>query len=77
MKSRDIFGLILRTAGLLVILYCGWNLAAAFYCVLTGQQFGTYFFYGIPGVVVGILLVSLARHIVRFSYPGNKDDSDA
>ena len=77
MKARDIFGLILRAAGLLLILYCSWNLLAAVYCMLTGQQFGAYFCYGTPGVIAGILVIAFARQIVRFSYPGNKDDSDA
>ncbi len=77
MKARDIFGLILRIVGLLLFLYCSWNVVAACYCMLTGQQFGPYFYYGIPGVIAGVLLISLARYIVGFSYPGNKDDSDA
>jgi len=77
MKSRDIFGLVLRTVGLLLMIYCCWNVAAAIYDMLTGREFGVYFFYGIPGFIVGVLLILLARYIVRLSYPGNKDDSDA
>jgi uncharacterized membrane protein len=77
MKARDIFGLIVRTVGLFLIIYSSWNVMGGVYSMLTGQQFGAYFFYGIPGLLVGILLVGLARYFVRFSYPGNKDDSDS
>jgi hypothetical protein len=77
MKAQDWFGLIIRVVGLILLLYSCWNLSAAIYFIATGRtEFMPYIFYGVPGVIVGILLISLARYIVRFSYHGNRNDSD-
>lgn len=83
MKARDIFGIIVRTAGLCAILYSIWNLAFGVVTVLgllAEPQVGAvtaYFTFGIPALIAGILLMLLGRQIVRLCYPDNKDDSDA
>ena len=77
MKARDIFGLFVRGVGVLLFLYSAWNLAWAFYSLATGEQGSLmYFINGLPGALVGVLMVGLGRYIVRASYPGNKDDSE-
>jgi hypothetical protein len=84
MKARDIFGIIVRTVGLCAVLYSIWNLAFGVIMVFGlfdgGSQTGSvvaYFTFGVPALIVGILLMLLARPIVRVCYPDNKDDSDA
>ncbi len=84
MKARDIFGIIVRTTGLCAFLYSVWNLvfgviaAIGFFgSALQLGQATAYFTFGVPALVVGILLMLLGRQIVRLCYPDNKDDSDA
>jgi hypothetical protein len=84
MKARDIFGLIVRTFGLIVLLYSIWYLAlgVAFLFQALPEKghegyMGGYFTGGIPGFIVGLVLLRFGRQIVRFSYPKDKDDTDA
>jgi hypothetical protein len=84
MKARDIFGIIVRTAGLCAVLYSIWNLAFAIFMALglfgsatPPGQVTAYFAFGVPALIVGILLLRFGRQIVRFGYPENKDDAAA
>jgi hypothetical protein len=77
MKAIDIFGIIVRTTGLFLVVYGGWNLEAAFYYLFAPGNAGAYCVYGAPTVLGGILLLLLGRFIVRICYLGNKNDSDA
>ena len=77
MKAIDIFGIIVRTTGLLLVVYGGWNLEAAFYYLFAPGDAAVYFVYGAPTVFVGILLMVLGRFIARVCYLANKDDSEA
>lgn len=83
MKARDLFGVIVRTIGLCAVLYSLWNLAfgvIAVFGLLGGSWAATrvvaYFTFGVPALIIGILLMLLARPIVRICYPDNKDDSE-
>jgi hypothetical protein len=87
MKARNVFGLIVRTVGVFIILLGLWHLAAAiFETYLSSSRIVGYFFpydplmsflLGVPSLLVGVALLRFARQIVRFSYPTNKDDDDA
>ena len=84
MKGRDLFGVLVRVLGLIVILYAVWNLAFAVMFTADAlhdtsfdRDFGAYYTFGVPALIVGIGLLRFARQIVRFSYSTNKDDSDA
>ncbi|HWC59085.1 MAG TPA: hypothetical protein VHC44_05265 [Verrucomicrobiae bacterium] len=83
MKARDIFGVILRTIGVCLLLFSLWYLAFAVAYLLKALQdsnneaaVGAYFTTGVPGFIIAVLLLCFSRQIVRFSYPGNKDDSE-
>jgi hypothetical protein len=83
MKARDIFGIILRTIGVCLLLFSLWYLAfGVAYLLRTLQETSNestasvYFTTGVPGFTVAVLLLCFSRQIVRFSYPGNKDDSE-
>ena len=83
MKARNIFGLIVRIFGLCALLYALWYLAfgiafavRALHDAEHQSYMGAYFTSGIPGLIVGLGLLRFGRQIVRFSYPGEKEDSD-
>ena len=81
MKARDIFGIVIRTFGVAILLFGFWYLAFAVAqaCGMPQETHGemaAYFTSGIPAVLLGILFLRCARQIVRFSYPGDRDDSD-
>ena len=81
MKARDIFGIVIRTFGVAVLLYGFWYLsfAVAHACGMPQERpddMAAYFTSGIPAVLLGIVLLRCARQLVRFSYPGDRDDSD-
>lgn len=77
MKARDWFGLIIRVIGILLLLYSVWYLAWAVRSIFASGDFITYLVHGVPCLVLGAVFVGFARGIVRFSYPDDKDDSDA
>ncbi len=83
MKARDLFGVGVRIVGLLVLLWSLWYLAFGVAFMLRALQdsghesdMGAYFTTGIPGFVVGMVLVRFGRQIVRFCYPSDKEDSE-
>ena len=83
MKARDLFGVLIRVLGMILVLYAIWNLsfAVAFSISLLhgtshDSDMSAYYIFGVPALVVGIGLLRFGRQIVRFSYPTNKDDSD-
>jgi hypothetical protein len=81
MKARDIFGLVIRLVGLALLLYGLWYLTYAIADALgmhqeTPGEMAAYFTVGIPSALIGVFFLRCARHIVHFSYPGDKDDSD-
>jgi|GEM_PF-2862548 hypothetical protein len=71
------FGLIIRVIGILLLLYSVWYLAWAVRSIFASGDFITYLVHGVPCLVLGAVFVGFARGIVRFSYPDDKDDSDA
>jgi uncharacterized membrane protein len=77
MKARDWFGLIIRVIGLVLLLYSAWYFIWVARGIFTGGDYGIYFVQGAGCFVVGVLLLVLARFIVRLCYSDNKDDSDA
>lgn len=81
MKARDIFGIVIRLLGVVLLLYGLWYLAYAIaeLCGLPQDSPGemaAYFTAGVPATLIGVLFVRCARQIVRFSYPRDRDDSD-
>lgn len=81
LKARDIFGIIVRLAGVLLLLWGIWYLSFGI-AQLGGLpqdsrgEMASYFVCGIPSLVMGFIFLRRAREIVHFSYPGNQDDSE-
>jgi len=87
MNARNVFGIIVRSVGILLLpasvyfLTVGLGLTFGF----SGMNHGWFYeespfvclLLGIPAFVVAVGLMRFARQIVRFSYPVNKDDADA
>jgi hypothetical protein len=82
MRPNDIFGLIVRTIGLFILLYGVWMFTYGFV-----QRFGllpesehaearTYLIAGTLWLVIGGLLLRKADGLVRFAYPGNDAAED-
>ena len=79
MTARDIYGVILRVFGLYLFLWGIWNVLAgikylplSFAALLTHNStergsFG-YFFYGVPAVIAGLLMLRFAEGCVNFTY---------
>ena len=80
MKPPDLFGVIIRTIGLLVILYSLYDFLGGFDSffenLLSGGGGGdanansvlSYFVFGVPEFIVGMICFFLADWIVRLAY---------
>jgi len=84
MKPSDIFGVVVRTIGLCLMLYALWYLlfaVAEVGGILAEQSPGeerVYFLNGLGALIVALFLMRGGRRITRFSYPGEdkgKDDA--
>jgi hypothetical protein len=80
MTGRDLFGVILRVAGLLVV-YALWNLWFAFFRLVgmagpKDLQVSWYFAFGVPALLLGLYFLRGAPHVLRFSYPDRRDGTD-
>jgi len=77
MKTTEVFGIVVRTLGLIVVLIAlGLILPAMLSLVMggPGALIGL-LFYGIPALVVGLWLLRGARPIVSFAFPkGRRED---
>jgi Na+-transporting NADH:ubiquinone oxidoreductase subunit NqrF len=84
MKPSELFGVVVRATGFLIIIYSLWNVWAGFDNVLENilqaNQGGdaeapsslSYFVFGVPGLALGAVLFFLADWIVKLAY---RDDS--
>jgi hypothetical protein len=80
MKPSDLFGVVIRTVGFLVILYALYDFLGGFETffenLLQSGQDGnsssasilSYFVFGIPEFIVGVLCFFLADWIVKLAY---------
>jgi len=80
MKPSDLFGVVVRVTGFLVILYGLWNVWAGMENVienfLPANQGGdgdqpssfSYFAFGVPAFALGAILFFLAGGIVKLAY---------
>jgi len=82
MKPRDIFGIILRSVALYLVIWGSWNsiagmryFVATLAALLSGSankcNFG-FFIYGIPALLGGILILWFADAVVNWTYPSKK-----
>lgn len=77
MKPFELFGVLVRTAGFLIVLYGMWelwggaeNVVENFLSSDNGEQTSSFSFFadGVPALVVGVLIFFLADWIVRLAY---------
>ena len=80
MKPSDLFGVVIRTIGFLIILYALYDFLGGFdnffENLLSGGEDGnsssasvlSYFVFGIPEFTVGVLCFFLADWIVKLAY---------
>jgi hypothetical protein len=80
MKASDLFGVVVRTIGILIVLYSLYDFLSGFDSFLesllsSGQEGDsgsastvTYFVFGVPEFIVGVLCFFLADWIVRLAY---------
>jgi len=80
MKPSDLFGVVVRTIGILIVLYSLYDFGGGFdyYLenLLSSGQDGdsgsastlTYFVFGVPEFIVGVLCFFLADWIVKLAY---------
>jgi len=84
MKARDIFGVVIRTLGLCLLLFSLWFLVFGLFSFLrivptySGDErwYADLIFPGIPGFLAAILLLRFSRYLVRFCYPKDRDDTE-
>jgi hypothetical protein len=78
MKSSDLFGVVVRTIGLLIILYALYDFWGGFdnffeNLLQSGQDGNSastlsYFVFGVPEFIFGVLCFFLADWIVKLAY---------
>ena len=77
MKPCDLFGVFVRAAGFLIVLYGVWELWGGAENVVenllssdSGDQTSSFTFFadGVPALVVGVLIFFLADWVVRLAY---------
>ena len=80
MKPSDLFGVVIRTIGILIVLYSLYDFLSGFdnflENLLSSGQDGdsgssstlTYFVFGFPEFIVGVLCFFLADWIVKLAY---------
>ena len=70
MTNRDVFGIIVRTVGLMITLAAAWLILLGLLGLISGAsgQSAGLLFYGIPALFVGLWLLRGARSIVSFAF---------
>lgn len=80
MKAPELFGVVIRTAGFLIVLYGLWEVWGGVETVTenlfsisqgdNGDQTSSFSFFadGVPALIVGVLVFFLADLIVRLAY---------
>ena len=75
MTNREVFGIIVRTVGLMITLAAAWLiLLGLFGLISASEQVAGLLFYGIPALFVGLWLLRGARSIVSFAF--SKDQGE-
>ena len=81
MKASELFGVVVRATGFLIIIYSLWNVWAGFDNVFENllqiSQSGndadapstiSFFIFGVPGLALGAIFFFLADGIVKLAY---------
>lgn len=78
MKPSDIFGVVVRTIGLLLIMGSMWAVFWAFVIILFGGpgSFVGMIIGSIPSLFVGVWFLGGAKAIIRIAYPDEFDKGE-
>jgi len=75
MTDRDVFGIIVRTVGLMITLAAAWLILLGLFGLISASgQVAGLLFYGIPALFVGLWLLRGARSVVSFAF--SKDQGE-
>lgn len=75
MTDRDVFGIIVRTVGLMITLAAAWLILLGLFGLISASgQVAGLLFYGIPALFVGLWLLRGARSIVSFAFSKDQDE---
>ena len=71
MNASDVFGVIVRTIGLLVLLAALWQIAVALLTLVAGGPGNALalLLSGIPALLLGLWLLSGAKFLIAYAYP--------
>jgi hypothetical protein len=78
LRAAEIFGIVIRVLGVGIFLYAGWYLIYGLEDAIgvsrqeSVGEMRSYFAFGIPVAVAGIVLLRVASLVVRFSYPSRE-----
>ncbi len=80
MSGKEYFGVIVRTAGLALILLAGYNISASVFVALTPERQhtmgpGAAIVYGLFFALAGLILLRGASWLVKFSYPPQRESA--
>jgi len=81
MKPQDVFGIVVRSAGLWLFFFGGWYVVYAL-SVLVGVEKGSstdemeaYFFDGFIYLLIALYFLRGAPFLIRFCYPKSSDET--
>ncbi len=71
MKPSDVFGIVVRTVGLLITLTALWSIGWALLSLAGGGPGNAagLLIFGIPELLIGLWLLRGAKPLVRFAFP--------
>jgi hypothetical protein len=75
MKSSEIFGIIVRTIGLILLVTTGfWIIPALFSLVLGGPPVGWLIPIAVPMILIGLWLLRGGKAVIAFAFPEDKQN---
>jgi hypothetical protein len=77
MKTTQIYGIIVRTVGLIVVVASAGFLIPGILSLILGGPLTGLLFYGVPAFFLGLWLLRGARSIVSFAYPEEARNQEA
>ncbi|MBN2128483.1 MAG: hypothetical protein JW741_03270 [Sedimentisphaerales bacterium] len=71
MNAADVFGVIVRTIGLLILLGALWQIALGLLALLGGGPYNTIalLLSGIPALLLGLWFLKGAKFLMAYAYP--------
>jgi hypothetical protein len=74
MKPTQVFGIVVRSIGLFVVVASMGFLIPGMLSLVMGGPMTGLLFYGVPTFIIGLWLLRGPRIIISLAYPGEKED---